>query len=625
MQGESLNILLDLKNKIKEIVPNAFSEGDINFEKLTQALGGEVNSDNEKYELTWAGKNEAYKILQTPSTASLYPKPNESINWNESENIFIEGENLEALKTLQKAYYGKVKLICIDPPYNTGNDSFIYPDKFSETKDEYFKRIGEKDEDGFMMKEGYFRANRKENGQFHSNWLSMMLPRLFLARNLLKDDGIIFVHIDDNEVTNLRLLMNEVFGEENYIQEIVWQRHAGGGNDSKYFAIDHEFILCYAKNLSSISKLRLPLDEKDILAYKHKDKHFNKLGPYKTKSFLRMRPDDPRPGLQYKIKCPDGTFIKGEWKWEEGSFLDALKEDKVIIRKDEKGKWIVDYKLYLNDSDGEEKLKVPRSMFLNEARNSLGKQSLTKILGKPNIFNNPKPVELLKVLINLGSSPNNNDIILDFFAGSGSLGQAVLELNKETKGNRKFILIQLPEKTNEDSEAYKNGYKNISMITKARLINVITEISGSKNKLNFQGDSKLGFRKFVLGPSNFKIWRSDIIEDENDLKNQIEIFKNPQKDNNSELDLLWELILKNGIELHTKVISNKVGKSNIYFLDSNKYCFCFNELTKNVVDEVLKIKPFQLICLDSSFQNNDCNKTNIQLKLSNFNIELKSI
>lgn len=626
MDGKSLNITEDLISKLKEIIPGAFTEDKINLDQLKQLLGESINTDSERYQLSWAGKNDAYKVLQSPTTSTLNPRPSESINWDCASNILIEGENLEVLKTLQKSYYGKVKVICIDPPYNTGSDSFIYPDKFSESKEDYFRRVGDKDEEGLLMKEGLFRPNRRENGQFHSNWLSMMLPRLFLARNLLKDDGLIFVHIDDNEITNLRLLMNEVFGEENYIQEIVWQRHAGGGNDSKYFAVDHEFILCYAKNLSSIDKLRMPLSQKDIAQYKNKDKHFATLGPYKTKSFLRMRPDDPRPGLQYSIKCPDGSEIFNEWKWEENSFLEALKDDKVIIRKDDKNRWVVEYKLYLNSPDGEKKEKVPRSLFLNEARNSQGKQTLTRILGKANIFNNPKPIELLKTLINLGSTHDNNDIILDFFAGSGSTGQAVLELNSETNGNRKFIMIQMPESTDKNSEAYKAGYRYISEITRKRLSNVLSQINKEQqSQLQFDIKKAQGFRFFKLGSSNFKIWRGDSISTEEELKAQVELFKNTHEDNINELKLLWELMIKAGLRLDSKVNEKKVGKTSIYYFKQPNMAFCFNPITDIVVKELISINPNQFVCLDSSFNNEDCVKTNIILKLQENGIELKSI
>jgi adenine-specific DNA-methyltransferase len=626
MDGKSLNITEDLISKLKEIIPGAFTEDKINVEQLKQILGESINTDSERYQLNWAGKTDAYKVLQTPTTSTLNPSISDSINWEDAENILIEGENLEVLKVLQKSYYGKVKVICVDPPYNTGSDSFIYPDKFSETKEEYSRRVGDKDEEGHLMKEGLFRPNRKENGQFHSNWLSMMLPRMFLARNLLRDDGIIFIHIDDNEITNLRLLMNEVFGEENYIQEIVWQRHAGGGNDSKYFAVDHEFILCYAKNINSINKLRMPLSQKDIAQYKHEDKHFSTLGPYKTKSFLRMRPDDPRPGLQYSIKCPDGSEIFNEWKWEENSFLEALKDDKVIIRKDDKDRWVVEYKLYLNSTDGETKKKVPRSLFLNEARNSQGKQTLTKVLGKANIFNNPKPIELLKTLIYLGSSHDSNDIILDFFGGSGSTGQAVLELNNETNGNRKFILVQMPERTEPNTEAYKAGFKYISEITRKRLSNVIKQIGKSNDsQLQFEKKRPHGFRFFRLSNSNFKIWRSDQITSEDELKAQVELFKNSHEDNVADLKFLWELMIKNGLNLSSKVKSKEIEQSTIYFFEKPSISFCFGQVTDAVVKELVSIKPNQFVCLDSSFNSQDCAKTNIILKLQENGIELKSI
>ncbi|NQU67136.1 MAG: site-specific DNA-methyltransferase [Candidatus Marinimicrobia bacterium] len=626
MDGKSKDISLDIIEKLKAIIPGAFAEEKINIEQLKQILGDSVNNDAERYQLSWAGKNDAYKILQTSTTSTLNPKPSESINWEHASNIFIEGENLEVLKVLQKSYYGKIKVICIDPPYNTGSDSFIYPDKFSESKEEYFIRIGDKDDEGYLMKEGLFRPNRKENGQFHSNWLSMMLPRLFLARNLLKDDGLIFVHIDDNEITNLRLLMNEVFGEENYIQEIVWQRHAGGGNDSKYFAIDHEYILCYAKNISSIDKLRMPLSTNDIHQYKQKDRYFDTLGPYKTKSFLRMRPDDPRPGLQYSITCPDGSKIFNEWKWEEISFLKALEEDKVIIRKDDKDKWIVEYKLYLNSADGKKKEKVPRSLFQNEARNSQGKQTLTKVMGKANVFNNPKPIELLKTLINLGSSHDTSDIILDFFAGSGSTGQAVLELNNETNGNRKFILVQMPEKTQDSSEAFKAGYRYISEITIKRLSNVLTQINKQrKSQFEFKKTMDQGFRFFSLANSNFKIWRGRHIASIEDLKTQVEIFKKSHPDNINELQILWELMIKSGICLDIDINETNVDGKSVYFIEKPNVAFCFTDITDSIVKELIAFKPSQFICLDSAFNNEDCAKTNIILKLQENDIEFKSI
>jgi adenine-specific DNA-methyltransferase len=243
MDGKSLDITEEKLNKLKEIIPEAFTENKIDWEKLKAALGDDIEFKNERYVLNWAGKSDAFRALQSPSTATLVPCKEESINFDKTQNIFIEGENLEVLKVLQKSYFGKIKMIYIDPPYNTGNDNFIYPDKFAESREEYLNRIGDKDETGFMTREGLFRKNSKDSGHYHSNWLSMMYPRLFLARNLLRDDGVIFVSIDDNEVHNLRLLMNEVFGEENFVDTICWKKKYGGGAKEKYLVSVHEYIV----------------------------------------------------------------------------------------------------------------------------------------------------------------------------------------------------------------------------------------------------------------------------------------------------------------------------------------------------------------------------------------------
>ncbi|RLE23478.1 MAG: site-specific DNA-methyltransferase, partial [Acidobacteria bacterium] len=247
MDGKSLNVTEEKLKKLREIIPEAFTENRIDWEKLKAALGEDIEFKNERYVLNWAGKSDAFRVLQSPTTATLVPDKDESVNFDTTENVFIEGENLEVLKILQKAYFGKIKMIYIDPPYNTGNDNFIYPDKFSESKDEYLSRIGDKDEGGYMTREGLFRKNSKDSGHYHSNWLSMMYPRLFLARNLLRDDGVIFVSIDDNEVHNLRLIMNEVFGEENFIAQFIWNTE--GHTDNQFqVKVNHEYILLYSKN-----------------------------------------------------------------------------------------------------------------------------------------------------------------------------------------------------------------------------------------------------------------------------------------------------------------------------------------------------------------------------------------
>src|SRR5690554_1667267 len=311
MDGASLTPEQEKLNALKQVLPEVFTEGKVDWEKLKATLGEDINFSNERYVLNWAGKSEAFKILQMPTTKTLNPCPEESvkkdgttytkndlgfliddsetlgqqseINNLHSQNLFIEGENMEVLKVLQKSYFGKVKMIYIDPPYNTGNDSFIYPDKFSETKSDYEKRVGDKDNEGYMTKDGMFKKNSKENGQYHSNWLNMMMPRLYLAKNLLKQDGVIFVSIDDNEVHNLRLLMNEIFGEENFVANIIWKKRYGGGAKEKYLVSLHEYILVFAKDINAISPMFIPLDEESIKRYyTKKDENFVTRGGYRT-------------------------------------------------------------------------------------------------------------------------------------------------------------------------------------------------------------------------------------------------------------------------------------------------------------------------------------------------------
>lgn len=269
MDGKSLTPEQEKLNALKQVLPEVFAEGKVDWEKLKATLGEDINFSNERYVLNWAGKSEAFKVLQATTTKTLVPAKDESVNFDETEHIFIEGENLEVLKVLQKSYFGKVKMIYIDPPYNTGNDSFIYPDKFSETKADYEKRVGDKDEEGYMTKDGMFKKNSKENGQYHSNWLNMMMPRLYLAKNLLKQDGVIFVSIDDNEVHNLRLLMNEIFGEENFIGNVVWERSFSPVNLKKHFSESHDYLLVYSKNLEAT--VCNGLIRKDNKRYKNPD------------------------------------------------------------------------------------------------------------------------------------------------------------------------------------------------------------------------------------------------------------------------------------------------------------------------------------------------------------------
>ncbi len=317
-------------------------------------MGEDITIDNERYVLNWAGKSDAFRAIQTQTTATLKPQRDQSVDFDTTQNIFIEGENLEVLKVLQKSYYGKVKMIYIDPRYNTGNDSFIYPDKFSETKDEYLRRIGDKDEAGYLTKEGFFRKNSKENGQYHSNWLSMMYPRLFLARNLLRDHGVIFVSIDDNEVHNLRLMMNEIFGEENFVAEIVWKKTYGGGSKAKHVIGLHEYALCFSKNRERLGIIELPPDPEAKKYYTGKDDKFEVRGPFRTQPLATTSMDE-RPNLRSPIIWNgDEIWPEKQWQWSRDRVEEALANNELIISK-QSGKWSVRYKQYLYDEEGQER------------------------------------------------------------------------------------------------------------------------------------------------------------------------------------------------------------------------------------------------------------------------------
>lgn len=626
MDGASLNITQDLISKLKEIVPQAFTEDKIDLQRLQTLLGDNVNSDLERYGLSWAGKSEAYKVLQTPSTATLIPNPEQSIDWDNAENIFIEGENLEVLKVLQKSYYGKVKMIYIDPPYNTGNDSFIYPDKFSETKEEYLKRIGDKDDDGSMMKEGLFRKNSKENGQYHSNWLNMMLPRLFLARNLLKDDGVIFVSIDDNEQANLKLLMDEIFGEENFRNIITVRRYDKNLNRQfieqglKTFNIGYEYILCYAK---SDNFLFNPI-------YKDSSEERQTLGYWK--GFWN---DADRPTMRYDIL--GYTPENGQWKWSKEKSLEAIKNYQIYQQQFSSKLSIEEYwentgrqlSFIRRNGNGQGKNKGVEN-WIPPSNGTLRNTNWTDLFASKNekeidgLFDYPKNVEVIKNLIYGGC--NDEDIVLDFFAGSGTTAQAVLELNEKESFNCKYICVQLPEKTDEKSDAYDAGFKTISEITQERIKKVITKIKSKRNgSILFSKSNNLGFRKYTLASSNFKIWRGDFIEDEQDLLNQMQLFETPEKEGTDSQHILWELLIKNGIALTEKVEQVSVGDSRVYYAKHKSIAFVLDSYNDAIQQEVIQTKAKTVICLDSLFHQNDTLKTNAQLKFEDNGISFKTI
>jgi adenine-specific DNA-methyltransferase len=644
MDGNSLDITRDIVEKLKEVVPQVFTEDKIDIQQLQRLLGEYANTEFERYQLSWAGKSDAYKVLQTPTTATLIPNPEQSVDWDNAENIFIEGENLEVLKILQKSYYGKIKMIYIDPPYNTGSDSFIYPDKFSETKEEYFKRIGEKDEEGYMTKQGLFRKNNKENGQFHSNWLNMMLPRLFLGRNLLKDDGAIFVSIDENEQANLKLLLDEIFGEENFVGTIANINNPKGRSDDKFIATAHEYILVYSKDKNKLSWFGFEPDNKIIVRYNKQDGEGNKYREIDLRKTGDNDRKEDRPNLFYYFlynensgdfyatrseDIPEG-YIQifpskengdlGNWRWS----LDSSNENihKLIpkymnVRK----KWGVFEKDYIDKRDF---IKPTSAWTFKDVNSERGSEQFIELGFEKEIFPKPKPIGTIKRVLQLCTK--DYDIVLDFFAGSGTFAQAVMELNEEDGYNRKYICIQLPEETGLKTEAFKLGYKTIADVTLSRINRVIEATKKERNgKIEFGKFQELGFRKYTLVNSNFKIWRGDVIENEEDLKNQLALFITPQRTNAQAENILWELLIKNGVPLTEKVETLSVEGVTIYHTTNKKFAFVLEEYTPSIQSHILELKPKTVICLDSLFHGKDNIKTNAQLKFEDNGIAFKTI
>jgi len=638
MDGKSLDITEDKLNKLKEILPDAFTEGKIDWEKLQATLSEDIEFKNERYVLNWAGKSDAFRVLQSPTTATLVPCKEESVGFDDTENIFIEGENLEVLKVLQKSYFGKIKMIYIDPPYNTGNDKFIYPDKFSETRDEYLSRIGDKDETGYMTREGLFRKNSKDSGHYHSNWLSMMYPRLFLARNLLREDGVIFASIDDNEVHNLRLLMNEVFGEECFVGQVTILCNPKGRSQDKYLATCHEYLLIYSKTILSKGALDVPKSSEDIIAeYSEK----NEKGRYRELELRNTHREfgkHNRPNLYYPFYViKDGTLslnkvenaieinpdwddgFEGCWTWGK---VKSEAEIEDLVAKRVNGNWKIYRKAYAA-TPGEVPRKQLKSIWEEKRHHTeKGQKAFNELFNvKEKIFQSPKSVDVLKDAISM--TKDNNAIILDFFAGSATTAHAVFDINIEGD-KRNFILVQFPEKCDENSEAYKAGYETIAEIGKDRIRRLINKMkTEQQTKLDVEGNidkQDLGFKVFKLQQSNFKIWRSDV-KTEEELFTQLTLHTDPVDENAKVENILYELLLKSGVPLTARIEE----KDGYYLVNESEIALILKKIDESIIKAVISEKPKKVITLDRLFKNNDQLKTNTALQMKDVGIEFKAV
>lgn len=602
--------------KLKELFPEVFTErSKIDWEKLKLTLGEDIDTGKERFGMSWAGKADCYKTIQQPSVATLIPEREESVDFDTSENLFIEGDNLEVLKLLQKSYLGKVKMIYIDPPYNTGGD-FVYPDNYNENLETYLAYTGQIDSEGKK-----FNSNTETDGRFHSKWMNMMYPRLFLAKNLLREDGLIFISIDENEVNNLRSICNEIFGEENFIESIIWKNKFGAGAATKGFISVHEYILCYSKY--PINNIQGPLSAEEVKKHTKKDAKFALRGPYRIQPVQTNSLGD-RPNLVYPINF-NGVEIwpNKQWVWSKERMENAIANDEVEILKTKDG-YSINSKQYLKNEKGELRKGKPTSL-LNGPFTQEGTSEIRELFDK-DIFTFPKPSNLIKYLTDLVVNDDNKKdfIVLDFFAGSGSTAHAVLEQNKEDNGNRKFICVQLPQPTDETSEAYKAGYKTIAEISKERIRRVITKIKNeqkektAKEKESLFGAEEspkidLGFRVFKLSKSNFKVWNSSLQKESEAIQTALEIHTEHISPEATPEAILFELLLKSGFSLTTPIEQLTIEGKKVFSIAEGELLICLeDELTHELLKAIAELKPSRVICLDKSFKgdNADALKTN---------------
>ena len=581
----------------------------INFELLKQMLSPDVVDGDEAYEFTWVGKKAAIVEANKPIRKTLRPvlkdetiptgadsegKPycsSGSKDWDTTENLYIEGDNLEVLKLLQESYLGKVKMIYIDPPYNTGND-FIYADDFMRSQEEENEQMGMYDED-----ENRLFKNTDTNGRFHSDWCSMIYSRLMLARGLLADTGLIFVSIDDCELTNMRRICDEVFGETNFVDTIIWKKRYGGGAKEKWLVSLQEYVLVYCKNAALLGELYVPLTKDSIERYyQKKDENYATRGGYRTHPLEATKSMDARANLVYPIPAPDGSEIwpKRQWLWSKDRAYEALVKGELEIYQGNDGSWQVATKQYLRDADGTERLGKMFSIIEN-IYTQHGTNEMISLMGNAKIFPFPKPSSFVKQLLPLAS--DKDSIVLDFFSGSATTAHAVMQLNAEDGGHRKFIMVQLPEPCDEASEAYKAGYKNICEIGKERIRRAGDKIK-SESPLTTQ-DLDIGFRVLKLDDTNMK----DIYYAPDDYdQGMLAGLESNIKDDRTDLDLLFGCLIDWGLPLSLPYKSEQIDGCTVHTYNDGDLIACFDaNIPESVVKEIAQRKPLRAVFRDSGF------------------------
>ena len=610
----SSNLSEEKLQELRRIMPEVFSETKIDWELLKSVLGENIDPRIEKFGFTWAGKNRAIQNVITPSTATLRPSKEESVDFDKSENLFIEGDNLEVLKLLQKAYFEKVKMIYIDPPYNTGTD-FVYKDDFKSPVKSYLEQTGQLNNEGQKL-----QTNSETSGRYHSDWLSMMYPRIKLGWNLLKEDGVIYVSIDDGEAHHLRMVMDEIFGEENFLGQFLWKsRQTTDSRKMSRISIDHEYVIAYAKNAMSFGVKGVAIDES-----KYTNPDNDPRGPWASIDLSVQATKDQRPNQFYDIVDPsNGNSFPANpnrvWSKSKKVVDQMIAEGRIIFPSNTTGKprerkFLADLKSGLTGF----------SSWLDSkdvGYTTNGTKELSSIF-ESRIFDFPKPTSLLKAFI--AQSTGEGDTILDFFAGSGTTAHAVMKLNDEDGIKRKWICVQLPEKLDKDSEGFKAGYKTIADITKDRIRRVISGYGDNAQPLDD------GFKVFTLGESNYPENTFDFdpekSEEENESAFELYLTKAKQNslfDDENGIDVVYENIIKEGFSLNSKVEEVELGKNTIYIVtdDERTLHLCLDRKINSETVNKLTTPEYKnriFICLDKALD--DTAKANLGL-----NLELKTI
>lgn len=630
--GMSMDIEQMGREKLKSVFPECFAEGKLDIDKLLNLCGEYIDEDFEKYKFEWSGKAECYRLAGKRSTGTLRPCVEDSVNWDATKNLYIEGDNLEVLKLLQTAYFRKVKMIYIDPPYNTGND-FVYADDFRDPISRY-KEITQQTT----------KSNPETMGRYHTNWLNMMYPRLRLAANLLQDDGVIFISIDDNEVHNLRKLCDEVFGEENFISDIIWEKRFTRNNDAKMMSSVIDHVLFYRKS-DAVNIIREPRSEKANSIYSNLDN--DPRGVWTSVSYVSQRTKEQRPNLSYEMLNPITgktiTHAVNAWKYSKEQYKTHAKENRLYWGKNGENTY-PRLKRFLSElKDG----MVPVNLWNYKDVGTLddGTKEVAGLLGKQ-IFDYPKPHTLLQKMIQL-SGVEGNDIILDFFSGSATTAHAVMQLNAEDGGNRRFIMVQLPEACDEKSEAYKAGYPNICEIGKERIRRAGAKISNSEQRIvnncndeqvSFDGEKPIhysllpstcpdvGFRCFKLDTSNLAAWDAAPITDGNlqTLWDRFDELSDTIKAGRSDMDIVFEVMLKLGVPLDFPVTEIMAGNKKAYSVGEDTLLLvCLDTgITPEDMEAMCDLAPAKIIAAEAGFAD-DTALSNAHYILKDRDIEMK--